>query len=261
MSDVTLITTDRTLNLLGLPELVRDKILQHLIRRDTIAVDNSSFKEFDPTNKMWKRRNFLILGKRASGKTTMCRNLINQRGLFGNKLIVNHCESITHDYADIANNNQILEEYDTNGIINLMYLQRQNHRTSTTPAVVLIDDLLNDGRSLSKDSNFNRLMMVSRHYSCDIIISLASFVSFPPQWRSNFDYIFIGSNFDKNSIRKIWEQYGGVISSFDIFQSILNKIIGSEPYTFLVIDNTSNSDKLEDVIFWYKVDLLKNKNN
>lgn len=69
------------------------------------------------------------------------------------------------------------------------------------------------------------------------------------------DYIFIGklspSISDK---RKAHETCAGMFPTFKMFCIAYDSIV-SNPYTFMVIDNTSQSNKLKDQVFYYKAEI------
>jgi hypothetical protein len=72
----------------------------------------------------------------------------------------------------------------------------------------------------------------------------------PPHLRCNIDYIFIlRENQMKNRMR-IYEQYAGMFPSFEVFNQVMNQC--TENYECLVIDNKTQSNRLEDQVYWYK---------
>jgi hypothetical protein len=53
--------------------------------------------------------------------------------------------------------------------------------------------------------------------------------------------------------RRIYDNYAGMFPTFDAFCQVMDQC--TQNYECLVIDNTSQSSKLEDCIFWYKADI------
>ena len=50
--------------------------------------------------------------------------------------------------------------------------------------------------------------------------------------------------------KSLWENYAGIIPDFQMFCDIMDQI--TDDYTALYVHNATNSNKLEDCIFWYK---------
>ena len=71
-----------------------------------------------------------------------------------------------------------------------------------------------------------------------------------PQIRNCIDYTFI---FKENGLRfrkSLYENYASCIDSFEDFCDIMDSVC--QDYTCLVINNRTQSNKLEDCVFWYK---------
>jgi hypothetical protein len=48
----------------------------------------------------------------------------------------------------------------------------------------------------------------------------------------------------------LYKHFFGIFPTFDSFNEVMNQC--TENYECLVLDNTSKSNKIEDVVFWYK---------
>jgi hypothetical protein len=71
-----------------------------------------------------------------------------------------------------------------------------------------------------------------------------------PVIRVNVDGVFCLREPSVKIRRIIWENYASIIPSFDMFCQIMDQISGD--YTALYIHNATNSNKLEDCVFWYR---------
>jgi hypothetical protein len=72
----------------------------------------------------------------------------------------------------------------------------------------------------------------------------------PPALRANIDYLFILKENIIQNREKIYKNFFGIFPTFDSFNEVLNQC--TENYECLVLDNSSTSSKIEDVVFWYK---------
>jgi hypothetical protein len=71
-----------------------------------------------------------------------------------------------------------------------------------------------------------------------------------PDLRANIDYVFILRENIIQNREKIYKNFFGIFPTFDMFNQVLTSC--TENYECLVLDNTSKSNKIEDVVFWYK---------
>lgn len=71
-----------------------------------------------------------------------------------------------------------------------------------------------------------------------------------PDLRTNIDYVFILRENIRTNRERLWKSYGGIFNTLDQFNAVMDSV--TEDYGALVIDNTSKSNKIEDVAFWYK---------
>jgi len=71
-----------------------------------------------------------------------------------------------------------------------------------------------------------------------------------PVIRTNVDGTFILREPNLKNRKSLWENYAGIIPDFNTFCSILDQI--TDDYTALFVLNQTQSNRLEDCIFWYK---------
>jgi hypothetical protein len=74
----------------------------------------------------------------------------------------------------------------------------------------------------------------------------------PPVLRTNVDYVFILREPYFSNRKRIFDNFGSAFPYYKYFCQIMDQC--TQNYECLVIDNTSQSAKLEDCIFWYKAD-------
>ena len=67
---------------------------------------------------------------------------------------------------------------------------------------------------------------------------------------SNVDYVFLLREPVIQNRVKLYKNFFGIFPTFDEFQEVMNAC--TENYDCLVLDNTAKSNKIEDVVFWYK---------
>ena len=92
--------------------------------------------------------------------------------------------------------------------------------------------------------------MNGRHFKIFFIITMQFPLGVPPNLRTNIDYVFILRENTINNRKRIFDNYAGIFPNFDIFNQVMDQC--TQNYECLVIDNTSKSNEINDVIYWYK---------
>ena len=77
-----------------------------------------------------------------------------------------------------------------------------------------------------------------------------------PVIRTNVDGCFILRETNLKNRKSLWENYAGVIPDFSQFCDIMDQI--TDDYTALYINNSGQSNKLEDCVFYYKATPVDN---
>jgi hypothetical protein len=134
-------------------------------------------------------------------------------------------------------------------------LQRQNNVISADckedeRLVFVMDDMMASSGSWVRSENIGALFCNGRHYKILFLLSLQYAMGIPPNLRNNVDYVFIlRDNIVKNR-RKLYDNWAGMFPSFDVFEEVMTQC--TENFECIVIKNNSNSNKIEDCVFWYK---------
>ena len=121
-------------------------------------------------------------------------------------------------------------------------------------ALNVIDDCTYDTAFLKKPIMKN-LMKNGRHWAMLHILSLQYCLDIKPDIRVNINGVFILRESRLDIRKKLYENYGGCIPSFDMFCQIMDAL--TTDYTALYINNMSTSNRIEDNVFYYKADPTK----
>jgi hypothetical protein len=183
----------------------------------------------------------LIIGKRATGKTSLALNFVQNLKL--GTVITDYklgCETYNSKKptASVHDTNKI-KSYDDIFI--------------STDEFTIFD--IGNMRDIISDKYVKNMIMNHNHKQLSIC-ALTHLLDIPPVLRSQFDYVFILSENNMGCRKKLYEQYINIKSfSFDDFCRTMDDVF-SEDYQCLVINNTIKSDKLEDILFRYKCELV-----
>lgn len=114
---------------------------------------------------------------------------------------------------------------------------------------IVLDDLAFD-KQLFNSRQMRELMFNGRHYGILLIITAQFLGDLPTYFRSNVDYVITCRTPGIQDRERLWKNFFGAIPTFHMFQAIMDNT--TEDYHALVLDNTVQSNALEDCIFWYK---------
>jgi hypothetical protein len=228
------------------------------------AAVNVSLKKFD-MKKIQQDAVCVFIGKRRTGKSTLVRDLLynhqdmplgtvisgteEQQGFFG-KIIPPLF--IHNDY-----NPAILSNFVKRQKMMMAKIQKEtaagnkNHRIDPRSFLILDDCMYDD--SWTRDVNIRYLFMNGRWLKVFFLITMQYPLGIQPALRTNVDYVFILREPYLSNRKRIFENYGSAFPSFEFFCQVMDQCTTN--FECLVIDNTSQSNKLEDCIFWYKAEI------
>jgi hypothetical protein len=214
----------------------------------------------------------VFIGKRRTGKSTLVRDLLWHHRDLPMGTVISGTEESNSFYGTIIPPMFIHGEYSPAVIANFVKRQQlitKKIRETTGKGVteagavmqrggldprsfLIMDDCLYDN-SWINDKFIRYIFLNGRHQKIFFIITMQYPLGIPPVLRTNVDFVFIlRENFISNR-KRIFDNFGAAFPNFDFFCQIMNQC--TENYECLVINNTTRSNKLEDMIFWYKADM------
>jgi hypothetical protein len=117
---------------------------------------------------------------------------------------------------------------------------------------IVLDDMLHDAQNWKKEKTIKNIFFNGRHYNFLFILTMQYPLGITPELRSNIDYVFVFNEPSIKNRKKIYDDYAGMIPSFDHFCNILDAC--TQNHECLVIKTSGNSTDLRDQIFWYKAE-------
>lgn len=116
---------------------------------------------------------------------------------------------------------------------------------------LIMDDCLYDN-DWARTKVMRSLFMNGRHYNILFLLTMQYAMGIPPNLRGNIDYAFIMREPQFANRKRLFEQYAAAFPDFNMFCQVMNQL---DKFECLVIDNNSDSNRLEDQVFWYKADM------
>jgi hypothetical protein len=221
-----------------------------------------NLRKFD-ISKIAKGSVVVMIGKRNTGKSFLVRDMLyHKRDIpVGTVISATECANCFYGYmmpklfihdafsAEIITS---LIKRQTIVVKKLKEEEKTLGKSNIDPwSFLILDDLMYD-TSWIKDKNIRALFMNGRHFKIFYVLTMQYSLGLPPALRSNVDYVFILRENIVANRKRLYEQYAGMFPTFDIFCQVMDQCTAN--YECLVIDNTTKSNNIEDMVYWYKAD-------
>jgi hypothetical protein len=219
-------------------------------------------RKFD-MSRITKKSVVIMIGKRNTGKSFLVKDLLYYKRDIPLGTVISSTESANQFYGSMIPSTLIYDEYNSEVIHNVMKRQfevtkkrkqqeaRYNTSSIDSYAFLIMDDLMYD-TSWLKDPNMRFVFMNGRHLDLLFILTMQYCLGIPPSFRTNVDFVFILRENIISNRRRLYEQFAGMFPTFEIFCQVLDQC--TENYGCLVIDNSAQTNKIEDTVFWYHAD-------
>ncbi len=207
-------------------------------------------KKFNPKN-IGDERVCVFIGKRATGKTTLVTDILYHKRHIPAGIVMSGTEEGNSYYQQYVPDLFVYNEYKAETAEKLINRQKKVVRNkNTNPNIfLLIDDCMYD-KKMIRDKNVRLVFMNGRHWKIFFLLTMQYCMDLSPDLRANVDYVFVLRENIIQNREKIYKNFFGIFPNFDMFNQVLNNC--TENYECLVLDNTAKSNKIEDVVFWYK---------
>ena len=202
----------------------------------------------------------LVLGRRRSGKSWLIRDIMHYHKNIPSGVVFSGTESVNPFFGDFIPDSFIHTEYKPPLIEDMMSRQRAKIRTTKEQGLsvdgklpknnrfIILDDLQQDATTWKKEKTIKAIFFNGRHFNYLFILTLQYMMGITPELRSNLDFVFIFHEPSIKNKRKIYEDYCGIIPTFEYFCNILDAC--TNEHQCLVIKTTGKT--FEDSVFWYK---------
>ena len=210
-------------------------------------------KKFNPKS-IGDNRVCVFIGKRGTGKTTLVTDILYHKKHIPAGIVMSGTEEGNSYYQQYVPDLFVYNEYKSETIDKIIQRQKKviRNKKNNSNVFVLIDDCMYD-KKMIRDKNIRGIFMNGRHWNLFFMLTMQYCMDLSPDLRANVDYVFILRENIIQNREKIYKNFFGIFPSFDMFSQVLNHC--TENYECLVLDNTSKSNKIEDVVFWYKASL------
>jgi hypothetical protein len=210
----------------------------------------------------------LLIGKRKSGKSILVKDIMYNHSTIPCGLVFSGTEDANPFFGEFIPDSFIYSKYDPQLVKTLITSQSKkvktarkngyadtNGKNDKNRSFLILDDMLADADSWKKEQTIKELFFNGRHFNIFFILTMQYVLGIPPAMRSNIDYIFIFNEPSIKNRKKIYDDYAGMIPSFDHFCNILDSC--TQDNECLVIKLSGKSNNLQDQVFWYKASMVE----
>ncbi len=206
----------------------------------------------------------VFIGRRRTGKSTLVRDLLFHHQDMPLGTVISGTEESNSFYGKMIPPLFIHGEYNSLILANFVKRQKmvmarimkdqeagQTSRLDPRSFMILDDCMYDD--SWTHDKNIRYLFMNGRWLKVFFLITMQYPLGIQPALRTNVDFVFVLREPYMSNRKRIFDNYCSVFPSFEFFCQIMDQC--TQNYECLVIDNTSQSSRLDDCVYWYKAEL------
>lgn len=196
-------------------------------------------------------KRFLLGDFTVTHNTTLIKSLLFQkRDIFPMGVVCNGTEDSNHAWSGVFPPSFIYNYANLDKIQDFVTRQKYAKQHLENPWGVLLMDDCNMDKKIFNDPIFRGIFMNGRHYKMLFILASQHAMDLKPELRTCIDYTFIFRDPNLKNRKALWENYASIIHDFDTFCKIMDSVTGN--YTALVINNTVQSNNIEDCVFYFK---------
>lgn len=188
---------------------------------------------------------------RNTGKTTLIKSLLYaKKHIFPVGMVMSGTEDITHDFEKNIPGIFIYNDYEEEKLYDFVKRQKLAKQYLENPwSFCVVDDCSDDPKLLKKVIQ-QMIFKKSRHFKSMYILSLQYLGDILPVIRTNIDICFIGRESLLRNRKSLFLNYASIVPDFETFCVLMDALAGD--YTMLVINNTIQTNKWQDAVFFYK---------
>lgn len=188
---------------------------------------------------------------RNTGKSTLISALLYaKKHVFPIGMVMSGTEDSTGFYESIMPSSFVYNKLDIEKVKDFVRRQKLAKKHLDNPwGFLLLDDCADDSVTLSQDI-FKTFFRNGRHWKNMFIISQQTPTDVKGWVRSNLDGVFILRETSLRNRRILHENYASVVGDFKTFCTLMDAL--TEDYHAIYINNAAKTNKLEDLVFWWK---------
>lgn len=235
----------------GSVESIRSIKLPNLINNQETILNLDKFNILESTNQSeLKSNNFLIIGKRGSGKTNIIKDFMCE--LSKNKVIENiiiFSTNTNSNYETLINPEHTYKIQNKLNSKTIKKILTNQSDQNAKPLLIILDEIIHSKKILYNE-NFKELIISSHNLNIYLIMSIQFPINLCPQIKNNIDCFIIYADDMILNKKTILKNYLNKFTKYEIFDEIMKQICTN--YSALVFDKLHNMK-------WHKSQLAQDQ--
>ena len=225
-------------------------------------MQSSKFQIYEfKLDKMVAHPSIAIIAKRGSGKSYITRDIVYHFRHIPGAAVIAPTDVMNPFYKfffpDIYIHYDIKDDLLKNILMRQMaMIEKHKENPDYDPTALLVmDDCMPRKKNWDRDETIIEVIMNARHYKLPYILTTQTPVGISPEFRMNFDYVFLLKEDSTINRRKLWQQYACIFPTFESFEKVFVEC--TRDYGAMVIDNRKPTDSIAEKVFWFKAEERK----
>lgn len=204
-------------------------------------------KKFDP-RKMVDHCVVLLVAKRRSGKSELVKDLLYYRRNVHATVVMSETEAGNGFYGKFVPGCFIYDHFDKEALERLVRRQKKLTKEGKAQSlVVVLDDCAFDKKAMN-DKVIRELLFNGRHYKITLFLCVQYMMDVHPAIRANIDFVI--SLRESLYREKLFKTFFSVFPNLTTFNAVADEL--TKNFGAIVLDNTANTSKLQENVFWYR---------
>ena len=202
-----------------------------------------------------------LIAKSGGGKSWVVRDIMSHLNDIPCGLVIAPTDKITGFFNEFVPAAYIHHQYNDNILTNLMkrqnnFLLKNKEREAKNKSLkdnrvfLIMDDCMSSRNAWLKDPKILSLFFEGRHFGITFILTMQFSLGIPPEFRTQFDFIFLLGEDMFHNKKRLYEHYAGMFPSRDIFDQVFAQV--TENYGCMVINNRIKTSDITKKVFWYR---------
>ena len=195
----------------------------------------------------------VVIGKRGTGKSWITRDILYHKRHIPCGVVMSCTEEGNGFYGKHVPDLFVYGDYKQEVLEKVISRQKRLvHEGHPNPSMfIILDDCAFDKTIFApRNIPMRTIFMNGRHWKLFFLMTLQWMMDMPPALRQNIDYIFVLKENVIQNKERLWKNFFGVVPDFSVFCEILDNC--TQNYECLVLDNTKPSNKIDEVLYWYR---------
>ena len=215
-------------------------------------------KQWDARS-MQPGRILVLVGARNTGKSVCQLDLLRHMAskvVFG----VGMCPTLStvKQWREIMPASWIYNDFDSERLESIVAAQQKRLQDGKVPpSIFIVMDDCSYSKDVMKSKAMRQIAMNGRHLGIHLNYACQSLMDLPTWMRANIDILVCTSDKIITNKTKLWKHCFGLFQRYDEFSATFDAC--TQNFSCCVLDNTIRSQKVSDVVFWWRADLNPSK--